>query len=92
MLSLCKPTPIYAPSAASALHQPLPSPMVKVILSSWDTYNFDSSSDALAGWLNARWKKSGYEVSKETVCFTLRTNGRMNAKMCITDPQGGAFF
>jgi len=49
---------IYAPSAASLLHTALPSPLVQVVLNSYDSHNFDGSSDALADWLNARIKKA----------------------------------
>lgn len=81
----------YNTSAASAVHEPLPSPVVKVILESWDQYEWQGSSDALADWMNARWKKTGYpSVSKEVVCFTLRSNGRQ-ARMGLGDHLGGTF-
>lgn len=51
--------------------------IVEVILREWDGRRWGCSADALAGWLNRRWKKSGYEVSAETVCEILRDNGRM---------------
>lgn len=84
------PKPLYTPSLTSTANQPLPSPMVKVLLDSYDSHDFNQSSDALTGWLNARWKKSGYQVSNETVCFTLRANGR-DAKIGKGDERGGAF-
>ena len=87
-----KPAPIYTMSAASIAHQPLPSPVAKVLLKCWDTYNFDNSSDALTDWINARWEKTGYQVSKETVCFTLRMNGHTGARMGLGDKQQGAFM
>ncbi|KAK4546224.1 hypothetical protein LTR36_002361 [Oleoguttula mirabilis] len=82
---------LYTPSTTSATNQPLPSPMVKVLLDSYDSHEFQQSSDALTDWLNARWKKSGYQVSKETVCFTLRANGR-DARMGGGDELSGAFL
>lgn len=59
-------------------HTPLPDkPIVELILHEWDTRRFSCSADALADWLNARWRKSGYELSAETVCEVLRSNGRI---------------
>jgi amidase len=52
-------------------------PIVEVILREWDTRGFSCSADALAEWLNLRWRKSGYGVSAETVCEVLRANGRV---------------
>lgn len=88
-----KPATSCTPSPASAASQPLPSPMVRVILDSYDAHaeTWAGSSDALTDWLNARWQKSGYSVSKETVCFTLRVNGR-DAKMGMGDQLRGAFY
>lgn len=80
----------YTVSTASAAHQPLPSPVVQVVLESYDSRDWQSSSDALTDWLNARWAKSGYQVSKEVVCFTLRANGR-DAKMGLGDHLEGRF-
>lgn len=51
--------------------------IVEVILREWDERRWGCSADALTGWLNRRWKKSGYEVDAETVCEILRNNGRM---------------
>ncbi|KAK0644982.1 putative amidase [Lasiodiplodia hormozganensis] len=51
-------------------------PVIKVILKEWDTRDFRQSSDALTSWLNARWRKSGYSLSMETVYEILKTNGR----------------
>lgn len=51
--------------------------IVQVILREWDDRRWGCSADALTGWLNRRWKKSGYEVNPETVCELLRNNGRM---------------
>ena len=84
-------TPAYTTSAVSVGHEPLPSPVVSVLLDSWDKHDFGSSSDAMTNWLNARWKKSGYQVSKEVVCSTLRSHGR-DARMGLGDHLDGAFF
>ena len=84
------PKPIYTPSATSAASQPLPSPMVKVLLDSYDNNSFDQSADALTSWLNSRWRKSGNQVSRETVAFTLRLNGR-DARLDVDDKLDGAF-
>jgi amidase len=51
---------------------------------------FSCSADALADWLNARWRKSGYELSAETVCEVLRSNGRV-AFRGLGDDAEGAF-
>lgn len=77
------------PSAANA-HAPLPSPITTLLLHTWDTHDFGTSADALAAWLNARWAKSGYAVSRETVCFTLRLHGR-DARLGGRDPGEGCF-
>ncbi|TKA77613.1 hypothetical protein B0A55_03134 [Friedmanniomyces simplex] len=76
-----RPTPppqIYTSSLSpsSRPHAPLPSPLVRVLLASYDARDWHHSADALADWLNARWRKTGFRVSRETVCFTLRINGR----------------
>lgn len=52
-------------------------PIIDLILHEWDTKRFSCSADALAEWLNSRWKKSGYQLSAETVCEVLRSNGRI---------------
>lgn len=85
------PKVVYTTSAASAAHEPLPEAIVQIILQSYDEFEWAGSSDALASWLNARWKKSGYSVSNAVVCYTLRSNGR-DAKMGLGDHLGGAFF
>lgn len=89
--ALIKPSPLpISTSTATNTHQPLPTPVTTVLLSAWDTQNFGHSADALADWINLRWRKSGYEVSRETVCFTLRLHGR-DARMGVRDPLEGAF-
>lgn len=85
------PKPVYTTSALSAGHQALPSPMVRVLLESYDSRDFGHSADAFTDWLNARWKKSGYQVSKEVVCFTLRSHGR-DARPGQVDKTGGTFY
>jgi hypothetical protein len=80
----------YTTSAVSAVHEPLSSPVTKVILDSWDRYEWQGSSDALAEWMNERWKKTGFQISKEVVCFTLRYHGR-EAQMGLGDHLGGNF-
>ena len=75
---------------ASAPYSPLSSPIARVVLESWDSHDWNSSSDALTDWLNARWAKSGYQVSKEVICFTLRANGR-DGKMGRGDRDDGVF-
>lgn len=81
----------YTPSTASAAYAPLPSPVKSVVLASWEAHAWNSSSDALADWLNARWSKSGYHVSREVICFHLRAAGK-NAHMGIGDALDGAFY
>lgn len=86
------PTPLYTgPSALSTPHAPLPSPIKTVLFDAWDTQNFGRSADALTDWINARWAKSGYKVSRETVCFTLRASGR-DGRMGVGDEMGGVFY
>ena len=92
--SLLRPLqkPIYTgPSPTSSAHAPLPTPIKTIVLAAWDTHDFGASSDALADWLNARWRKSGYCVSRETVCFVLRSSGR-DARMGLGDVVGGGAF
>jgi hypothetical protein len=86
-----KASPVQAPSAASALHAPLDQPMVDVVLSAYDSYDFGGSADAITAWLNGRWKKTGFSVSTDVVCFTLRMHGR-DARMGLPDPHHGDFY
>ncbi|KAF2763447.1 amidase signature enzyme [Pseudovirgaria hyperparasitica] len=65
-------------------------PIVDLILHEWDTRRFNCSADALADWLNRRWRKSGYMLSPETVCEVLRGNGRV-AFRGLGDQEEGAF-
>lgn len=65
-------------------------PIVDLILKEWDTRRFSCSADALAEWLNKRWKKSGYGISAETVLEVLRGNGRI-AFRGLGDVEEGAF-
>ena len=81
----------YTTSAASAAHEPLPLPVVSIIIDSWDSHEWQQSSDALTNWLNERWKKTDFQVSREVVCFTLRTHGR-DARMGLGDHLGGALY
>ena len=83
--------PTYTLSNSSATNEPLPSPMVNVLLQSWEEHDWQHSAAALSDWLNARWAKTGYQVSEETVCFTLRSNGK-DARMGLGDALGGAFL
>lgn len=85
------PSPISTSPTHSTPYAPLPTPIANVLLNAWDSHSFGKSSDALADWLNARWKKSGYQVSRETVCFTLRVNGR-DGRMGVEDCGEGAFY
>lgn len=82
---------LYAPSQASRQNRPLPPDVAQVMIQEWDPRDWGKSSDAFADWLNARWAKTGYSVSKETVCFTLRAAGR-DAKMGLGDPMDGMFL
>ncbi|KAM0701202.1 hypothetical protein Q7P35_011563 [Cladosporium inversicolor] len=80
----------YSTSAVSAAHEPLSSPVIEVILDSWDRYEWQGSSDALTDWMNERWRKTGFRISKEVVCFTLRYHGR-EARMGLGDHLGETF-
>jgi hypothetical protein len=81
----------YETSSASKAHPALPQPIETLVLQSWDSYDWHKSSDALADWINGRWGKTGYSVSKEVVCFTLRMNGR-DARLGLGDHLCGSFF
>lgn len=80
----------HSPSETSLANEPLPSPMVNVLLEAWDSHEWNHSSSAITNWLNARWAKTGYQVSEETVYFTLRASGR-DARMGLGDSLEGAF-
>lgn len=72
------PLPLSSVPLQDAHPEMLPDqPIIDLILHEWDTRRFSCSADALADWLNARWRKSGYELSPETVCEVLRSNGRI---------------
>jgi hypothetical protein len=86
-----KTTPTYETSSASTGHAALIPPIETIILQSWDSYDWQKSSDALADWINGRWGKTGYSVSKEVVCFTLRLDGR-DARLGLQDHLSGAYF
>ena len=49
-----KPLSLPKPASSSTPHTPLPSPIVAVVLESYDAYDWQGSSDALTDWLNAR--------------------------------------
>lgn len=83
--------PTYTKSAASEAHEPLPSPVTSIIIDCWDSYEWQNSFDALTNWINTRWKKTDFQVSKEVVCFTLRANGR-DARMGLGDHLHGALY
>ena len=83
--------PTYTPSTVSEAHEPLPSPVTSIIIDCWDTYDWQNSSDALTNWINTRWKKTDFQVSKEVVCFTLRANGR-DARMGLGDHLHGDLY
>ncbi|KAK5173565.1 uncharacterized protein LTR77_002246 [Saxophila tyrrhenica] len=82
--------PISPASPRSTAFEPLPLPVVKVVLDAFDAHDWSHSSDALTDWLNARWAKSGYVVSREVVCWTLRSEGR-DARMGLGDGLEGDF-
>ncbi|KAH7558848.1 amidase signature domain-containing protein [Bipolaris maydis] len=85
------PMPLSSVPLQDPNPEPLPDqPIVDLILHEWDTRRFSCSADALADWLNARWRKSGYELSAETVCEVLRSNGRI-AFRGLGDDAEGAF-
>ncbi|KAL0263120.1 hypothetical protein SLS55_002096 [Diplodia seriata] len=102
----CSLSPSSSPPSSSSRPVPLPldsvpfpkpdellppdGPVIKVILKEWDTRDFRQSSDALTGWLNARWRKSGYSLGMETVYEILKANGR-KAYRGLGDEAGGAF-
>lgn len=50
--------------------------MLHLILCEWDAHDWRGSSDALADWLNARWRKTGYVVQSEDVWALLAGRGR----------------
>ncbi|CAK3850071.1 Hypothetical predicted protein [Lecanosticta acicola] len=95
MLGIPSPLPHsrsrWHPSEASRGIEPLPSEIAKVVLKEWDARNWHQSSDALTSWLNSRWRKTGYQVSPQTVCWTLKAAGR-DAQMGLGDPEDGAFL
>ncbi|CAG5179210.1 uncharacterized protein ALTATR162_LOCUS9088 [Alternaria atra] len=85
------PMPLSSVPLQDPNPEPLPDqPIVDLILHEWDTRRFSCSADALADWLNARWRKSGYELSAETICEVLRSNGRI-AFRGLGDDAEGAF-
>ncbi|KAB2108123.1 hypothetical protein AG0111_0g4509 [Alternaria gaisen] len=85
------PMPLSSVPLQDPNPEPLPDqPIIDLILHEWDTRRFSCSADALADWLNARWRKSGYELSAETVCEVLRSNGRI-AFRGLGDDAEGAF-
>ncbi|KAF2002411.1 amidase signature enzyme [Amniculicola lignicola CBS 123094] len=85
------PLPLSSVPLQDPHPEPLPDkPIIDLILHEWDTRRFSCSADALADWLNARWRKSGYELSAETICEVLRSNGRI-AFRGLGDDSEGAF-
>lgn len=66
-------------------------PIVALILKEYDQHDFGGSSEALADWLNKRWRKSGYQIEAEVVHSVLLCNGR-KAVAGQGDSLGGAFL
>lgn len=66
-----------ASGAGAASSQLFPdAPIIHLLLREWDAHDWGNSSDAFADWMNARWKKSGYSLSRETIHEVLKCNGR----------------
>ncbi|KAF1982341.1 hypothetical protein K402DRAFT_340528, partial [Aulographum hederae CBS 113979] len=65
-------------------------PVIDVILNDWNSKDWKNSADALAAWFNARWKKSGYSLSREAVHEILVRNGKQ-AVGGLGDYKDGAF-
>ncbi|KAF2144249.1 uncharacterized protein K452DRAFT_223664 [Aplosporella prunicola CBS 121167] len=82
--------PVPMPAGPDARAPAPDPPVIRVILREWDMRDFRQSSDALAEWLNARWRKSGYALSPEAVYEILKANGRV-AFRGLGDESGGAF-
>ncbi|KAK7516807.1 amidase signature domain-containing protein [Phyllosticta citriasiana] len=83
--------PSSSPSSSTGQAQSAPdAPIIRVILKEWDTRDFGHSSDALAAWLNARWRKSGYRVDEDVVWRILQASGR-EAWRGLGDRSQGAF-
>ncbi|KAI5358477.1 hypothetical protein Slin14017_G107600 [Septoria linicola] len=87
------PRSAWTPSDASLNKEALPEAVVDVVLRAWDDHrdSWGNSADALTDWLNARWTKTGVQVTPEAVCFTLRAAGR-DARMGVPDCKGGRFL
>lgn len=66
-------------------------PIIAVILKEYDERDFGQSSDALADWLNRRWRKSGYKIDAEVVHQVLLCN-RRQAFAQLGDAKDGAFL
>ncbi|KAK8152749.1 amidase signature domain-containing protein [Phyllosticta citribraziliensis] len=82
---------VNPPSSSHGQAQSAPdAPIIRVILKEWDTRDFGHSSDALAAWLNARWRKSGYRVDEDVVWRILQASGR-EAWRGLGDRSQGAF-
>jgi amidase len=92
--SRCEEEPVESKSfdSSTSTGEPLCRAMTAVVLESWDSHAWYESSDALADWLNARWAKTGYTISRETVHATLLLYGRSTAKRGLVDPLDGAFY
>ncbi|KAK8223439.1 amidase signature domain-containing protein [Phyllosticta paracitricarpa] len=83
--------PSSSSSSSTGQAQSAPdAPIIRVILKEWDTRDFGHSSDALAAWLNARWRKSGYRVDEDVVWRILQASGR-EAWRGLGDRSQGAF-
>ncbi len=65
-------------------------PIIALILTEYDNRDWNYSADALADWLNARWKKTGYSLSRQTIYEILKANGRV-AFLGLGDDQEGKF-
>ncbi len=89
-LAPASPSAVSSSEEPRAPYSPLPSPIARIVVESFDAHDWEHSSDALTDWLNARWAKSGYRVSKEVVCFTLRLTGR-DARMALGYRGEGGF-
>lgn len=64
--------------------------MVEMLLKAWDEHEWNHSAKAITDWFDARWAKTGYQVSEQTVCFHLREHHR-DARLGVADELKGKF-
>lgn len=91
LFSLALPMPLSSVPLQVPDPEPLfDQPIAELKRHDWNTMLASCSPNALAQWLSACWRISGYELSADTVCERLTKNGSVSFRG-LSDATEGAF-